>query len=188
MLCSHLGHAGTAFHIHSRQPPLELCGVGGDEHFNLEEIIPPSRVDSFRVIFLYRNPIDVIYSRFINPEKVEEFAIDHSPASHQKNIQCEGTWSLEEVIEARTDLYQLEQFFDNYTTPDPGRNYTIYAVKYEELFSQLPDLHLTLGIKPPPSRLERKERQKEDFYREELEVIYSGLISKMKSLPFITQF
>ena len=40
---------------------------------------------------------------------------------------------MKDIYNTNSDLYKIEDFFDNYTTPNKDRNYKIICVKYEEL-------------------------------------------------------
>jgi hypothetical protein len=134
---------------------------------------------SYKVIFLYRHPIEVIFSRCATPRGPN--------VTHLQHIQCanNGKIWLHDVLTSGRDLYQLEEFFDHYTVPR-ARNYPIYCVKYEMLFEQLSLLNRMLGIPDIPSLYPRKiERPKVYNYVKELSVIYRSLIYKMNARPFV---
>lgn len=163
-------------HVHGRYPPTELTYVGDSvyyEWFNPTKI-PQHKLDRIKVIFIYRNPLDAIYSRFDNPE-------------HLRHIQCPDiNVKLEDVVNTKQDLYKVGEFFDNYTKEDPDRNYQIYCVKYEDFFNNIQEFNRILGIPDRPDFYPKEmvtERDKP--YYKELTEIYQPLIDKMNKMPFI---
>ena len=183
ILMHYLSHFGKVYHIHDRYPPDKLCYVGREnstedvyrEWFNKTEI-PSEKIQNYKVIFMYRNPIQVIFSRCIGPN-----------VSHLKNIKCinHGLIGLKDVLDCKMDLYGLEEFFDNYTLPK-NRNYEIYCVKYEQFFSNISLFNRVLGL-PDVKHLYpvKNERLKNITHLQELSTIYYRLIMKMNSMPFI---
>lgn len=181
MLCEALNRYGETEHIHSRNPPelLEYTGKknGGNcynsEWFNSIKI-PQHDIHKYNVIFIYRNPIKAIYSRF-----------KKSDGQHLKNVQCNLNINFEDVIKQQKDLYGIEEFFDNYTNPNKKRNYKIICVKYEEIFEKQHELSSYLQI--GPLNLEKKETEYDINDEEDkiLQSIYSNCIQKMNNLPFI---
>ena len=129
ILFNYLSNFGNVEHIHDRFPPDKLEYVGKknttqdvySEWFNKIQI-PDNEVEHFKVIYIYRNPIDVIFSRFITPSGAN--------VPHLKHIKCDndGNILLEDVVLKKNDLYKLDQFFDNYTSKKE-RNYKIYYIK-----------------------------------------------------------
>lgn len=176
ILCEYLKKFGKVEHIHSRKPPQKLTHIGGDvycEWFN-NKVIPDNELVNYYVIYIYKNPIKSVYSRFRNPD-------------HLKHIQCNTNIKLSDVVKSQKDLYGIEEFFDNYTTPDPDRNYKIYCVKYEDFFANISDFNKTLGIPDNPENYPREittRREYQDY--DKLEKIYSNLLNKMKKMDFIT--
>jgi hypothetical protein len=162
-LARHLGQFGErVFHIHSRCPPPQLTEVDlFTEHFT----DVPVDARNVRVIFIYRDPVKSILSRFDNP-------------AHIKNIEAEPA-TLAEVVRTGTDLFRLDEFFDNYLDPK-RRNYPVLFVKYEALFTHLPLLHRLLGIKSALT-IKRKETVRQEDPA--LKVIYEPLARKMKAMP-----
>ena len=180
MLCDYLRKFGNVEHIHSRKPPLNLEYIGKKN--TLENVygewfnnvpIPENDLANYKVIYLYRNPVKAIYSRFNNPD-------------HLLHIQCDPTIKLSHVIETEKDLYGIEEFFDNYTNKDTKRNYPIYCVKYEEFWSHISDFNKELGLPdisslyPVKKETPRKENQNEILYK-----IYQPLMKKMSEMNFI---
>ena len=186
MLMNYLRHFGNVFHIHDRYPPQKLCYVGDhntdspvySEWFNKTEI-PEDKLDCYRVIYIYRNPIDVIFSRCIKPSGPH--------VEHLKHIMCDngGLIGLGDVIQNKTDLYGLEEFYDNYTMPK-NRNYTICCVKYESFFQNISEFNRSLGISDILNLYPiQTERKKKLTFIKELTFIYSRLLCKMSLMPFI---
>jgi len=186
ILSQYLRNFGKVYHIHDRFPPDKLCYIGEEntddgvynEWFNTVEI-PEDKLNSYKVIFIYRNPIDVIFSRFIKPcgPHVE----------HLKHIKCKnnGLIGLGDVLNTKMDLYGLEEFYDNYTIPKK-RNYQICCVKYENFFNDISLFNKVLGI-PDIKELYpiKNEKAKRYTYLRELNAIYYNLIMKMRKMPFL---
>ena len=186
ILFKYLSNFGNVYHIHDRYPPEKLCYVGKEnttedvytEWFNKTEI-PENKLNSYKVIFIYRNPIDVIFSRCVTPSGPN--------VNHLRHIKCinDGVVGLGDVITSGIDLYGLEEFFDNYTIPK-NRNYKIYAVKYENLFYNMSLFNKVLGIPDIKAFYPIKyERNKKLTHLKELSTIYYGMIMKMRTMPFI---
>jgi hypothetical protein len=189
MLCHYLENFGKVFHIHSRYPPNHLTYVGKlndtnrkskilDEWFNN---IPIKNEDlcKYTVIYLYKNPIRSILSRFIGKNNTND-------RNHLKNIQCDknGNIKLNEVLRKKEDLYKLEEFFDNYTKAT-SRNYKMYCVKYEEFWKNIKSLNETINIPDIQTLYPSKKETIRNQVFLELNHIYSPLIKKMNELQFI---
>ncbi len=186
ILMNYLSNFGNVYHIHDRYPPEKLCYVGREnstediyrEWFNKTEI-PKEKMHNYKVIFLYRNPIQVIFSRCIQPQGPN--------IPHLKNIKCmnNGLIGLKDVLDSKMDLYGLEEFYDNYSLPK-NRNYEIYCVKYEQFFSNIHLFNKVLGL-PDIKQLYpvKNERPKKFTHLQELSTIYYRLIMKMNVMPFI---
>jgi hypothetical protein len=195
ILCKYLKNFGDVRHIHSRVPPktLEFVGKekGGDaygEWFNGVEIEKKRlKKNMYYVIYIYRNPIKAIYSRFRNP-----FHLDH--------IQVVRTTTIQDVIEKKQDLYGIRDFYNNYMLNAivkngktiPKRNYSIICIKYEDLFDNLDELHGTLGIIPEEVaevkqvfKMEKQETEREYPEYDSLYEIYKDLIEEMNKNNFI---
>jgi hypothetical protein len=186
ILSNYLSKFGNVYHIHDRYPPEKLCYIGKvntdediyKEWFNKTEI-PEDKLHLYKVIFIYRNPIQVIFSRCVKPNGPH--------VEHLQHIKCDndGMIGLGDIINTGKDLYGLEEFFDNYTIPT-NRNYKIYAIKYELFFSNITLFNKVLDIPDIKSLYPIKsERNKHLSYLNELNVIYHKLIMKMNSMPFI---
>jgi len=186
ILSKYLSNFGNVYHIHDRYPPDKLCYVGKEntnddvysEWFNTTEI-KEDKLSKYKVIFIYRNPIDVIFSRFVQPSGPN--------TTHLQHIKCKfnGLIGLGDIIQTGLDLYGLQEFYDNYTI-GKKRNYPIYCIKYENLFNnmsyfnnimEIPDIKLLYPVK--------QERIKRYSYLKELNIIYNELINKMRNMPFI---
>ena len=67
ILCEYLGHFGKVKHVHSRYPPEKLTyiGLNAKWHEWFSTIpIPDKDVPNHYVIYIYRDPIKAIQSRF----------------------------------------------------------------------------------------------------------------------------
>jgi hypothetical protein len=186
ILFNYLSNFGNVYHIHDRYPPNKLCYTGSintcepvyDEWFNKSEI-PEDKLFNYKVIFIYRNPIDVIFSRFALPKGPN--------IPHMKNIKCDNSGEIYfgDVLKSGKDLYKLEEFFDNYTMPRE-RNYPIYCIKYEYFFNNIGLFNKILGVPNIKSLYPlRIERKKQYTYIKELATIYYSLINKMHRMRFI---
>lgn len=186
VIFNYLKNFGNSYHIHDRYPPEKLCYVGNEktdlpvysEWFNKTEI-PEDKLKNYKVIFVYRNPIQVIFSRFAG--------VNGPNINHLKHVMCDNNGEIYfgDVIKSRSDLYKLEEFYDNYTIPKT-RNYDIICVKYEDFFNNINVFNNILGI-PDIKELYpiKQERQKTFTYIKELSYIYRSLIKKMNMMRFI---
>jgi hypothetical protein len=183
IIFNYLSNFGNVRHIHDRYPPDKLCYIGGEnttdpvygEWFNTTEI-PEHKLGSYKVIFVYRNPIEVIFSRLVGPN-----------IPHLQHIKCDnnGNIHLKDVIKSGRDLYKLEDFYDNYTIPKK-RNYSIYCVKYEDFFNKISEFNYVLGIPNIKAMYPIKnEHHKRLEYLKELMYIYRSLATKMYKMKFI---
>ena len=183
MLCSYLNNFGITYHIHSNSPPNKLTHVGGKntyhEWVNNKEI-PTQKLKLYNVIYIYRNPADAILSRFWTP-------------SHLKHIQADENITIKNVTDSKNDLYKIEEFYNNYTTPN-NRNYKIYCVKYESFFDNIEEFNNVLNLSNDKKHLPTKKespyfwgttKKKDTNTREKLSSIYNLLIDKMNKSPFI---
>lgn len=187
VLASYLSQFGNVRHIHSRCPPQNLQYVGSDnsdeniyrEWFNNVEI-PENKLQNYKVIFIYRHPINAIFSRFVLPNGPR--------IAHLKNIQCDndGNINIFDVLKTKKDLYKIEEFFDNYTTISHKRNYNIYCVKYELFWNNISTFNKMLNI-PDNAHLYpiKQERSHKFQFVAKLNIIYNSLLHKMNRMKFI---
>jgi len=184
MICHYLGNFGDVYHLHSRYPPEKLTNTGYDDDKTYAEWfsqieIPDNELYKYKVIFLYRDPIEVIYSRYIN-----------CPAM-LKNVQCNDiNVTIKDCLRENKDLFGLEEFFNNYTSESSKRNYPIYCVKYEEFWNNISLFNQTLSVsnilKLYPVREERKKQQERDKEEvESLREIYKPLNNRITNMRFI---
>ena len=76
MLTQYLSNFGKTKHIHSRNPPSQLTYVGEEntsnpiyrEWFNYTPV-NQNELHKYKVIYIYRNPLNAIYSRFATKYK-----------------------------------------------------------------------------------------------------------------------
>ena len=161
---------GQSFHIHSRKPPLKLCHIW-DESFDYKRILPDDLVEKTRVIYLYKDPVKAIMSRFWERR-------------HLKNVECPDLdVTIDDVINQKKDLFGIEEFYDNYTVPF-DRNYKIYCIKYEALFNELWRVNELLGV-PDVKELYFKRNERKRDVKEGLEDVYKNLKDKMDKMDSI---
>ena len=167
MLSNALRKYGNVVHSHARYPPQKLriftlTGLGGE--------ISPEHLHKFKVIFIYKDPVKAIYSRFTDKQ-------------HLKHIGSNPYVTIPDFAHKKIDLYQLEAFYDNFVN-DNDRNYKIYCVKYEELFEKQDELSKVLEL-PEPLCLTKKETNRQRPHAQDLETVYKPLKDKMAAMPFI---
>ena len=114
VLFNYLANFGNVYHIHDRYPPKKLQYVGKEntnediynEWFNGVEI-PEENLKNYKIIFIYRHPIPVIFSRFA------QYNGPNIP--HLQNIKCinNGNINIYDFINLKKDFYVIEGFFDN---------------------------------------------------------------------------
>jgi hypothetical protein len=187
VLFNYLSNFGNVYHIHDRHPPTKLTYIGNEnseeevysEWFNKIKI-PEENLKNYKVIFLYRNPIQVIYSRF---------AQKHGPNKpHLQHIKCDndGNIHLFDVLKSGKDLYKIEEFFDNYTINSSGKNYKTYCVKYELFWSNISLFNTIMEIPDIPEMYPiRQEKAKKMQFMPLLNIIYGSLMNKMNHMKFI---
>jgi len=185
VLCNALKPYGQVEHIHSRNPPeqLEYIGQNGGgspdiyhEWFNGIPI-PEPQVHQYTVLYIYRNPIDAIMSRFRHLE-------------HLEHIQLPDKFiSLDDVRNNTVDSYKIHEFHNNYMqyrSPTRARNNRILCIRYEELFERQNELSQLLHL--PNLHLVKRESEHLDLchYIDGLTAVYDNLIHEMNSNDFIT--
>ena len=178
MLCQYLGYFGDVYHLHSRHPPSALTKTGYDdkstydEWFNTTELTE-EELKNYKVIFIYRDPLRSIYSRYNNE-------------SILKNVQAPfPTTTLQEVVDQKKDLFGIEDFFDHYTKIQ-FKNYPIYCIKYELLWDHFPLFNTVMNIPDLPERYPKKyEIKREEVHKDVLSEIYQSLRKKMDTMQFL---
>tara|TARA_B100000424_G_C22753264_1_gene406872 strand:- start:59 stop:613 length:555 start_codon:yes stop_codon:yes gene_type:complete len=182
MLCRYLRNFGKVYHIHSRMPPNKLtypiktpkCPIGSGLFEWLGEIeIENNTLHNYTVIYIYRDPVKAIYSRFHQPK-------------HLTNIQCDRNIKINDLVKEKKDLYKLNEFFDNYTKSN-NRNYKIYCIKYEMFFDNIKKFNSILKL-PDKSSLYpiKREKSNDVFNDENIIKIYKNLNLKISKMDFIT--
>jgi hypothetical protein len=179
VLCDYLRHFGTVKHVHSRYPPTTLTHIGINtkwhEWFSTIPIHPQD-LHKYYVIYIYRDPIKAIQSRFEQP-------------NHLAHIQTNPTITLDQVVNSKQDLYGIESFFDNYTNTTTPRNYKIYCIKYEELFKNIPAFNQMFNIQCSKDLYPIEKTTSKSLspaVEKTLQDIYGNLMKKMRALRFIT--
>ena len=182
LLANSLKRYGRVEHIHSRRPPIELEYIGdnngGDtyyEWFNGIKV-PEDELNDICVLFIYRNPIKAIYSRYIP-------YYEDCHKRHMDHVQIDRNVELKDVLSQKNDLFGITEFYNNYTTRNEKRNYKIHCIKYEELFEKQDELSHLLEI--GPLQLHKKETMKNYSHYNTLAEIYKNLIDDMNNRSFI---
>ena len=177
MLCTALKQFGKVEHVHSRKPPDKLQYIGKNgggkaykEWFN-GKVIPDEKLKDYIVIYIYRNPIFSIESRFIDKNGVD----------HLVHIQADKNIKFQDVLDTGIDLYKIREFYDNYTIPNAERNYKIYSVKYEDIFDRQDELSNVLGV----GKFNLVNKSTRVTTNERLSEVYKELIDIMKENEFI---
>jgi hypothetical protein len=186
ILTNYLSNFGNVFHIHDRYPPTKLKYVGKNntdkdvysEWFN-DVDVPDSDLKKYKIIYIYRNPLYVIFSRFAKPTGPN--------IPHLKHIMCDndGNIALYDILHSNQDLYKIEEFFDNYCLKKE-RNYPIYCVKYENFWGNISLFNKVIGIPDIKELYPRKyETPRKIYFENKLNIIYNNLLQKMNRMGFI---
>jgi len=175
MLCNALKKYGIIEHVHSRKPPSELKYVGGKktycEWFN-DINVPEDEIKNFYVIYIYKNPVKSILSRYQNQTVL-------------KHVQLEDkTVTIDDLIREKKDLFKIKEFYDNYTKPNK-RNYKIICVKYEDIFEKQDELSRILGIGSLNLKKKETKREYDENKLKVLNEIYKPLLEEMSNNDFI---
>lgn len=183
ILANYLSNFGNVSHIHDRYPPniLTIAMKPPEAHWFTKDEIPRKDLKNYKVIYIYKEDvIKSIYSRFIK---------DNKPfVDHLKHIMCkdDGNIRLIDVVKEKKDLYEIEEFYDNYMTSKKSRNYRIYGIKYERFWRNIPLFNKIMEIPNIISLYPIKiETPKIGVYDKELYEVYENLINKMKKNNFI---
>ena len=103
-------------------------------------------------------------------------------AEHLEHIQIDPSITLEDVLATGRDLYKIREFYNNYTNQNKNRNYNIYCIKYEEIFTKQNELSNVLGI----GELDVIDNSSRRESNKHLDKIYADLIDDMNNKNFIT--
>jgi hypothetical protein len=183
ILYEYLQNFGKVEHIHSRNPPDKLEYLGGRGEIKVKKYgewfsgkkIPEEELYKYTVIYIYRNPVKSIYSRF-------------TIKNHLKHIQTNTNNTLDDVLKTKTDLFGISEFYNNYTCHNKNRNYKIYCIKYEDLFNNFKILNETLGLPDNQTLYISKKETQREYDTEQvkvLEEIYKDVIDDMNNNKFI---
>lgn len=175
MLTKTLAKYGKVFHVHTRFPPNRLQHITQEQFNGIE--VAPEELKNYYVIYIYKNPVKAILSRFCDDPKFN--------ARHLEHVGCRKNITIEAVLNESKDLYQIQQFYDNYTKPNPNRNYPVYCVKYEDIFERQAELSQLFDI--GPLNLVKRETDHSEGERKyvKLYAIYADLIQQMAKNDFI---
>ena len=142
MLARYLSQFGTVHHIHDRHPPSHLCHVV-NEWFDTRR--PVQHTENHHVLFLYRNPVEVVWSRCANN------------VQHLRNIQCDNpTVSFADMLTSGHDAYGLQSFYNAYTSTSCPKAYGVHLLQYEYMWTPAV---CELGLPVPTVIPETREHQ-----------------------------
>lgn len=199
IITKYLKNFGVCFHIHSKRPPNNLTYVGNKLHheiftkdyvisdelkninhtyiewFSDEEIANEElNNNEYYVLFVFKNPIKSIYSRFLIPD-------------HLNHIKCDHNIKIKDVIEKKNDLYGIKEFYANYTKKNININYDIHCINYELFFDKIEEFNNYFGLDNKPELYPIKKETTYNYgYENELKQIYHNLIDEIESQDFIT--
>jgi hypothetical protein len=171
MLVNYLKNFGNAYHVHQRYPPKKLTYPDhATEKFTNKEI-EPIDLDHWKVIFIYKNPIKAIYSRF-------------DSIYHLRNIESKEL-NFDKIFKSSTDIFGITEYYNNYMT-ELDRNYKIYCVKYENFFDKIDEFNNILGLVPNGLKMPiRQETYRHQKHYQHLLNIYQKLIEDQNNRSFI---
>lgn len=174
MLTTALKRYGNVKHVHTRFPPDKLQYIT-NEQFNGVEV-PPELLKNYYVIYIYKNPVKAILSRFTGAPRFNK--------KHLIHVGCNPRITVDGVINQSKDLYQLQQFYDNYTKP-AHRNYDVYCIKYETIFDRQTEISKFFDIGPLNLVRIESNRNMLESKHPQLYTIYDDLIQQMAKNDFI---
>ena len=212
------------YHIHDRAPPEELREFppppaattqkdyrarrfpGGGKFKTDTPIVPAGSVDDYRIIYIYKDPVEAMVSRFGH--------------GHCKHIQGDCGESdrafpkLDAYAAAGVDRMRLIDHFDAYTAPnarDGGgggggraartRNYPIIALNYHKLWDNLDAVMHALSFPPEwankfPKRTEtvrndltgaaEKNSAHTEATRDGLRRMYAPILTRQHEMPAVS--
>lgn len=169
MLQKYLSNFGKAYHVHSRNPP--LMPQKSDE---ISEFFDGRSEDmrNSQVIFIFKDPIQAIASRFWIPE-------------HPAHIQCKDpNVTIQDAIDKQEDVWRIEEFFNNYVIKNKNRTYPIYCVNYHKFFNNIIKFNEVLKIRNVPATFPIKQETEREYINE-LVPVYSRLIERIHNIPII---
>jgi len=150
MLVRYLKNFGNAYHVHDRYPPKKLTYPNIKTERFSEKEIEIDKLSTFKVIFIYKNPINAIFSRF-------------DSVTHLQNIQSKEM-KYSNIFTKKEDLFGITEYYNTYMNKSE-RNYIIYCIKYETFFDNTTNFNNVIGIKNHKlSYLTTKEKNVEVNY------------------------
>lgn len=174
MLVNYLNNFGKAYHVHDRYPPNKLTYPDPNtERFSKIEV-EPDKLESFKVIFIYKNPVQAIFSRF-------------NSVDHLRNIQS-SELTYRSIFGRNVDCFGITEYYNTYMNPS-DRNYSIFCIKYETFFANIDNFNQTMGISIVDKNLLPVKKETARHYKPEeykyLMTIYAELIEDMANRPAI---
>ena len=141
MICKFLSKFYKVYHIHSRFPPMRLCGVRKTkkakkfEWFRYSALLNKKQRNMVTVIYLYRKPSMSLLSKDgWGSTHFSHLSLDNKKMSrfHSKDNSVRLEYSKTEK-----DLLGLNNFFKNYVFRNFNKNYRIHCIKYETLWDDI---------------------------------------------------
>ena len=165
---------GKVYHVHTRFPPSKLQYISREQFNGVE--VPPELLKNYYVIYIYKNPVKAILSRFTGNPAFNK--------RHLSHVGCNTRITIDDVKTQSKDLYQLQQFYDNYTKPAP-RNYDVHCIKYETVFERQADISKLLNIGPLNLVKKESNRSESEAKHTQLYTIYNDLLQQMATNDFM---
>lgn len=149
-------------HIHDRNPPKKLHGVGGTtrpEWFNSTEL-PKDIAQHVTVIFIYRHPTIAQLVRW-NPSLWFINGVDQSKYMPP-----------EKYADQDEDMMKYHEYFANYATAE---NYNVFFIKFEKMWDNWELIKEKLKL---PPYLELPEKRDDPLIKEEFTTKFDKLNAK----------
>jgi hypothetical protein len=131
----------------------------GDVRFrNDTELVPRYAVGTYRVVFIYKDPVDALVSRYSREHCWNVQGDCAAVAAKRKTGALEVPPSppfpdLAQYAQRGVDGMGLANHFSNYLHPAAPRNYPVVAINYHKLWDNLPAVMQALGL--PASFIDR---------------------------------
>ena len=177
----YLNNFGKSYHIHERNPKKNLCypinykndicvptACAQFSNYQIEN----HNLKNYTFIFLIRNPVKCIYSRFINNKYCNY-------KHHLKHIFCDII-ELKDVINSNKDLYKLNEFYDNYT--NSKKQYNILVINFDNIDNNIENINRILKI--PKNNYFPKLVHKDYNHDKTVVKIYETLSQKIDKIQY----
>ena len=88
--------------------------------------IPKADYDGFRYIYIFKDPVEGLVSRFGYGHCMH---VGGDCGSNEKNFP-----SLEQYASKGQDFFKISNFFNNWTTPSDHRDYPVVVLNYHKIW------------------------------------------------------